>query len=333
VITAPGAGPAEVYMSSSTHNPMDAVAALMDERARYEAWLSTLETRRGATPNHVYDRVRGDYEARLRNVLEQLSGRAAELQERADSLRAQVAELQRQEDAHRDERAEAELRAVVGEHTEERWAEIRERTDAEIARLGQLRQEVSAELDRVRDILNVARTPRDNGATAPSRGPNTVVPTIPAAPPGGARRQDGEPLVRAAERPAERPAESVAAAAAAFDELAFLKSVVDPRTGNTAKGAPADVARDDRDARAQSDNAPGRESGTPTGSPAVAAGHGVPLRGRADGGRRQTLDSVPAFLKDVPAEQVKTLKCQECGTMNYPTEWYCERCGGELAAM
>jgi len=33
------------------------------------------------------------------------------------------------------------------------------------------------------------------------------------------------------------------------------------------------------------------------------------------------------------AEQVKTLKCQECGTLNYPTEWYCERCGAELAAM
>jgi uncharacterized OB-fold protein len=36
---------------------------------------------------------------------------------------------------------------------------------------------------------------------------------------------------------------------------------------------------------------------------------------------------------DVPLEQVKTLKCAECGTMNFATEWYCERCGGELAAM
>jgi hypothetical protein len=43
--------------------------------------------------------------------------------------------------------------------------------------------------------------------------------------------------------------------------------------------------------------------------------------------------NMPSFLKDMPTEQVKTLKCQECGTMNYPTEWYCERCGGELAAM
>jgi uncharacterized OB-fold protein len=27
----------------------------------------------------------------------------------------------------------------------------------------------------------------------------------------------------------------------------------------------------------------------------------------------------------------KTLKCAECGALNVPTEWYCERCGSELA--
>lgn len=29
----------------------------------------------------------------------------------------------------------------------------------------------------------------------------------------------------------------------------------------------------------------------------------------------------------------KTLKCVDCGAMNRPTEWYCERCGAELAAL
>lgn len=29
----------------------------------------------------------------------------------------------------------------------------------------------------------------------------------------------------------------------------------------------------------------------------------------------------------------RTLRCGECGTMNRPTEWYCEKCGGELAAL
>jgi Rubredoxin-like zinc ribbon domain (DUF35_N) len=33
------------------------------------------------------------------------------------------------------------------------------------------------------------------------------------------------------------------------------------------------------------------------------------------------------------SQAIKTLKCQECGTLNFPTEWYCERCGGELAAL
>ncbi len=32
-------------------------------------------------------------------------------------------------------------------------------------------------------------------------------------------------------------------------------------------------------------------------------------------------------------EEQRTLKCKACGTMNLPTEWYCEQCGGELASM
>ena len=42
-----------------------------------------------------------------------------------------------------------------------------------------------------------------------------------------------------------------------------------------------------------------------------------------------SMDDRPA----ITAEQPKTLKCAECGAMNYPTEWYCERCGAELAAL
>ena len=34
---------------------------------------------------------------------------------------------------------------------------------------------------------------------------------------------------------------------------------------------------------------------------------------------------------DRRSDQEKSLKCPECGSFNYATEWYCERCGGELA--
>ena len=62
-------------MTNPAGNPMDAVAALMLERQRYEDWIAQLESRRSITPPHVFERVRGDYEARLREVMQQLSGR------------------------------------------------------------------------------------------------------------------------------------------------------------------------------------------------------------------------------------------------------------------
>ena len=303
-------------MTGSSHDPMDAVSALMDERARYESWLATLETRRASTPNHVYDRVRGDYQARLKGVLDQLSGRASELQERADRLRTRAAELQRQEDAHRDERAEAELRAAVGEHTPEQWQEIRERADREIARLSAERSEIEGDAERVRQVLSAANVSR----------PEPAAPRPAPAPEPAARRGPPEPLVRPAE-----PAPKTPPRGGAFDELAFLKSVVPSRGTTPAGDGPA---------------IPDTSAPTPPGSTAGVGDRGgrgersgesptysTPAgRGRDSGGRSSN-EGVPAFLKDVPSEQVKTLKCQECGTMNYPTEWYCERCGGELAAM
>lgn len=60
----------------------------------------------------------------------------------------------------------------------------------------------------------------------------------------------------------------------------------------------------------------------------------APSPRRASGAQYQVDESAtleaPAN-EDAPVE--KTLKCRECGTMNLATEWYCERCGAELAAM
>ena len=98
-----------------------------------------------------------------------------------------------------------------------------------------------------------------------------------------------------------------------FDELEFLKSVTDSR-GRPVNPTPS---------TAQPASAAEPAQGNTFGSSLPSDSSHVP--------RQST--QVPSFLKDVPSEQVKTLKCQECGTMNYPTEWYCERCGAELAAL
>lgn len=63
---------------------------------------------------------------------------------------------------------------------------------------------------------------------------------------------------------------------------------------------------------------PRRRRDTPVGKDSqLSSGFSRPVQTPADG----------------RPEVNKTLKCPECGTPNYPTEWYCERCGGELATM
>lgn len=60
----------------------------------------------------------------------------------------------------------------------------------------------------------------------------------------------------------------------------------------------------------------------------------APSPQRASGAQYQVDESAtPAAPVNADAEVEKTLKCRECGTMNLATEWYCESCGAELAAM
>ncbi len=285
-----------------TEKPTEAITALLQERRRYEGWLDALEARRGTTPAHVYARVHADYEGRLSAVLEQLGGRSAELQHTVDELKTKVAALQSDEDAKRDERAEAELRAAVGEYAQERWEELSRTADAEIAQIEGKRGETAAELAQLQQLLNMASARRTTPAAKVP--PAEVAPVAPAAAPAAAAPPSAAPP----------------ASGSKFDELAFLDSVVDRKTEpkGTPRVEPKPAAR----------SAP---AATLADAPEAASLNNLAVPAARRSATQS--DSVPVFLRDVPTEQTKSLKCAECGTMNYPTEWYCERCGGELAAM
>jgi hypothetical protein len=91
----------------------------------------------------------------------------------------------------------------------------------------------------------------------------------------------------------------------ATDELAFLRSVTEDETQGPA---------------------PARASGAMREMPdllsaiAPPAAEAAGTEGAKEGASRSS-------------KAAKSLKCSECGTLNLPTEWYCERCGAELAAL
>ncbi len=337
-------------MSEST-NWMDALNALMEERNRYEQWLAQLDARKGTTPTHVFARVRADYDARLTKVLDQLAGRATELQTTASTLAEKVAALYADETTLRDERAEAELRAMVGEFSLDHARDAMQRCDEAISSLGAERAQVGAELGRVQEILAVAvRPPTPPAGEEPVIPIEALAPARVAVPPAPAP-QAAQPAPQPSAPPPPAPVRPMPSSG--FDELAFLQSVVE----RPAPTMPADVAHAASAPRVENrpelrpEPAPVRAAmiepidvQVPAGVNGAAPRRNVaptPVLTSAPLVEKEvpqpdsslTPGSIPAFLKDVPTEQIKTLKCQECGTMNYPTEWYCERCGGELAAM
>lgn len=326
-------------MTSSDTNPIDALSALLEERRRYEGWLEQLEARRADSPTHVVDRVRSDYLARLDGVTQQLRGRASDLEQSAESLRERIAALQSEENGRRDERFELELRALVGEYDQEHAQGSMAACDEAIGRLAGERGGLEHELGRITEVLALVAPP-------PPPEPELAVPVNeerPAEPDEApvvaeeAERTQREGELEAAPIEPLTPVETnLPAEPSPLEELAFLQSVVEtpreeliqqqgerhasptPRSEGGADLLPPPVLTAPRRpvTPLSSSIQPNREPLGPSSSSSIL-----------------TPGSMPSFLKDMPTEQVKTLKCQECGTMNYPTEWYCERCGGELAAM
>ncbi len=170
---------------------------------------------------------------------------------------------------------------------------------------GQWRQvhaELVEALVKVREELKdaddeIARLEEVTSLIKPAAAPQPVKPVEP-------------PRVEAPKRevappPPPRKKEPAPAAQTEMDELAFLRSVSEDETQGPA---------------------PSRASGAMRAiqEPVPAA----PASGKEYADPEAKKGATPRASK-----ATKSLKCKECGTMNLPTEWYCERCGAELAAL
>jgi len=355
------------------------VSGLMDERRKYESWLGALEAKRDATPERVFTRVHADYSTRLDAVLEQLRAHSDGLRAELATLSSKLTEIEGEQQHQRDERAEAELRAHVGELSPDAWNELAAAADRSIESLGERRRELERELARTRELLTEAErpaTPRmpaaavppepaapepvaaapasaasapaveqgyTNGASAPAgvEAPRDLPELTPAVIAAEARIQEEERAASAPNEPndadvtpppTQRADRSRASGQTTgnFDELAFLSSVVDTPTNTPDVPAPTD--RGDERARRDSFAQRGAEedivnlAGGNAMLEGTAPSRGAPLAANVSG-------NIPIVIKDKSTEAAKSLKCGECGAMNYPTEWYCERCGAELASL
>jgi len=290
-------------MAKPTSEPDTSIEGLLQQRAQFEQWLAKLDSTGDKAPPAVRQRIRADYETRLRGVIDQLRGHAATIAEELERNRATQTRLDGERRQSEEVLAEAEIRYAVGEYGDEDWNRLSQESHAHLERLREELGTVGNEIVRLAEVQSlIAEGPRrtEPERPAPAAPPPAPEPVIEVAPPP-------PPPPPPAPRPMP-PAPAHASAPAAVDELAFLKSVSD----EDVRPAPA-VAAPRRPSN-PGGSASARASEPPAAAPA-------PAPHAAAGGK----SGAPGVAK--------TLKCGECGTLNRPTEWYCERCGAELAGI
>jgi hypothetical protein len=327
---------------SDPNRSMNELPALIEERRRYEAWLATLDSRRESTPPHVFERVKADYAGRLQRVDEQLAVHRQAFQDERASLHSRRSLLEAEEQLRRDERAELELRSVVGEFAPGEAEIAFQSVDEALGQLGSERQSLDSRIKELDGLLQArpAAAGRDAPATqgtvrhaAPPAANPTAAPAprgAPAAPPlqpaAAPRPRAHAPVPEAEDDKATRRTPG-----GTFDELAFLSEVVGMPEADRAHARAPEPLADDSD------------SAMPT--PRTEASADL----SSENARGAVMQQVPPVTRPLAAnvssntpivlrtqgqdQQAKTLKCNECGSLNYPTEWYCERCGAELAAL
>ncbi len=299
-------------MAKPTSDTDATIESLLQQRAQFEQWLARLDSAGDKAPPAVRAKVRSDYEARLRGVIDQLRGFAATIAEELDRHKGTQTGLDGERRQAEEALSEAEVRHAVGEYSEDEWQRINDQSGEllgrlrgelravgdEIARLAEVQGLIGGAPKRVEPPAPAPPPPPPPAAAAPEREPELERFAPPPSPPPAA----AAPAPVAAARPAPKPAPEITHGSTPVDEMAFLKSVAPEEERKPAPAA-------------------GRRGSNPGPSAARAA----------EGAGTASQTSAPG--KPGAAGGAKTLKCGECGTLNRPTEWYCERCGAELAGI
>jgi hypothetical protein len=362
-------------MTEESSVSIDDVRALVAERHRFDEWLSALEARRDETPDHVFERVHGDYNARRAQVMTQLHDHVPGLEALVASLDERAANLAARSRAEEDEKAEAMLRHAVGEYDDDKWNDVRQRVESTLATLGGEQQALDAQRDDVRSLLDSARPEpeaepeatadadlavsseaagheTDDSSQSESSENGGTAEWLGAMTPAVSDAQDAEATSEAPSAHRDGGAESdetngVLDGVDAEDDGLELTADEPPAAAAPSFERPSiwGSARADEGTEHESADVFGdaRPESHERGAQTAESGANAPAEKAQES---EAFDEL-AFLRSVidpqasnpivprapsSGEAQKTLRCTECGTMNLPTEWYCERCGGELAA-
>jgi hypothetical protein len=331
----------------STQNLAE-IEGLLASRQQLSGWLERLDAAGSRAPEVVRAKVRGDYQGRLAQVVEQLRAYSDQVSTRLAGLSAHLSEFRQHRGEESEIRAEAELRHSVGEYTDEEWQVIELGCSGKITSFDHEIERLGEEIRRMEEVHGLISGPASvpSFASVPTSAPAAVSPPPAMPEPVTHSEPEPEPELIVSHGPVEVEPTDFPSSDPLGDSMPRPLSLVrdeeveppPPARPEAPKFTPRNPGQKQRDsgaARAIPFPSPNQ---TPAPGDELAFLRSVSLDA-APPSARLTPHPAPNAAgmmdkEDRPSQTtVKTLKCGECGTLNRPTEWYCERCGAELAAL
>jgi len=109
------------------------VEALVQQREQLRGWIARLDEVKTDAPSRVAQRVRADYEDRLRRVTEELGAHREEIERNLDSLRAELQAAEDRRTHAADALDETQLRHLIGELDDGAWNDVRPHLESALA--------------------------------------------------------------------------------------------------------------------------------------------------------------------------------------------------------
>lgn len=132
----------------------DHVQTLVDQREQLRAWIARLDEVQTGAPSRVTERVRADYEDRLRRVDEELSAHGEEIQRNLDALREELSVAEERRGHAADALEETRLRHLIGELDGPAWETARAPLEQDVADAEQAVAATRAEVERLSSLAD-----------------------------------------------------------------------------------------------------------------------------------------------------------------------------------
>lgn len=255
--------------------------------------LKKIEDKKHTVSTEVYDKVKTEYEEKLKNLDGKMS-------EHIDLIKEQLTELgQEEQTASESEKQlnmhleEAELRYTIGEYSEEDYTALKQDHES---KLNAIKEKMKSLGDRKTWLGNFIKATGSQEAPEPEPAP-----VLEAEAPAEASTED---IVDAAlepieEAPSQAPAEETA------DTIQIEEHILEEKLPEEDTKLEELIVEEETVTQAV-EEAPSELEDAPA--------------------EQAPQEPVPA----PSTEKDKSIACPKCGHLNTPDSWYCEKCGAEI---